>query len=157
MTSARELKKTQDDERLMAAYRAWHAQELAVVVAGPHGAIVSEIMSKIARLDLANGAALVATFEQIDWSTICARPKLVLLHELNNAVADLRGRHGLPVIDDPLPGQTLSVFLRIKSALFPHSPASAGPEIPGQRIASSRGVTAAETSNYESNTSWQTK
>ena len=119
MTSARELKKIQDDERLMAAYRDWHAQELADVIAGPHGAVVSAIMSELARLNLANGAALVATFEQIDWSTICARSKLVLLHELNNAVADLRGRHGLPVIDDPLPGQTLSVFLRIKSALFP--------------------------------------
>ena len=151
--STRELKKRQDDERLIAIWRDWHGQELADVIAGPHGAVVSSIMFEIARLNLANGAALVATFEQIDWSTICARAKLVLLHELNNAVADLRGRHGLPVIDDPLPGQTLSVFLRIKSALFPHSPASAGPEIPGQRIASSRGVTAAETSNHESNTS----
>ena len=153
MTSARELKKIQDDERLMAAYRDWNARELADTIAGPHGAVVSEIMSELARLNLQNGAALIATFEQIDWSTICARSKFVLLHELNNAVADLRGRHGLPVIDDPLPGQTLSVFLRIKSALFPHSPASAGSEIPGQRIASSRGVTAAETSNYESNIS----
>jgi hypothetical protein len=117
--SARERKKTQDDERLMAAYRAWHAQELADVIAGTHGAVVSSIMSKLARLNLANGAALVAAVEEIDWRLVDAQVRFVLLHEINSTIADLRGRNRLPVIDDPLPRQTLSVFQRVKGALFP--------------------------------------
>ena len=125
MTSARDLKKIQDDERLMAAYRAWHAQELADVIAGPHGAIVSEIMSRLTRLNLANGAALVAAVEAIDWRLVDAQVRLVLLHEINSTIADLRSRNRLPVIDDPLPGQTLSVFQRVKNALFPSQRVSA--------------------------------
>jgi hypothetical protein len=117
--TARELKKIQDDERLMAAYRAWHAQELADVIAGPHGTIISEIMSKLARLNLANGAALVTAVEEIDWRLVDAQVRLVLLHEINTAIADLRSGHGLAPINDPLPGQTLSVFQRVKAALFP--------------------------------------
>jgi hypothetical protein len=42
-----------------------------------------------------------------------------LLHEINRAITDMRVRHNMPPIDDPLPHERLSVFLTIKQMLFP--------------------------------------
>lgn len=141
-------KKFEDDARLIETWRAWRSQELAEALAGKHGAVVSKIMAALARLDMNSGGALVTTVEQTDWRLVDAHVKLVLLHELNTAITDLRGRHGMAAIDDPLPGQPENVFQRIKRALFPALLANAGsPSSVGPQSAPGRSVTAAKTSD----------
>ena len=117
-------KKLNDDARLMRAYRAWHAEELAEAFAGKHGAIVSKMMAVLAQLDMNSAGALVATVQQIAWGDVDARVRLVLLHEVNEAITRLRERHGVAGIDDPLPPKQNAFFV-IKHLLFPRSPAMA--------------------------------
>jgi hypothetical protein len=119
--------------KLTRAYRAWCREQLNEALAGAHGATVAELMALLDRLELNSAATLLAAVQHTDWNTVSYDVRLTVLHQVNEAIARLRERAGLPPIDDPLPGQPDNVFRRIKQILFPSSPATAGASNPPHR------------------------
>jgi hypothetical protein len=81
-----------------------------------------------------SASALIALLRDFDWSEMDAGVRLVVLHEINEAITRLRERAGLAPIDDALPGQRLNAFLRIREHLFPQKAESAaGRDFPANR------------------------
>jgi hypothetical protein len=112
-------KKLTDDDRLLRAWRAWHAEELAEALAGPHRQVLEPLMQLLKNLDLHSGNALVDYIRAQDWSAIDAQSKLVVLHEINTAIAKLHTRNGMAPIDDALPGERAHVFQAIRLMIIP--------------------------------------
>jgi hypothetical protein len=108
-----------DNARLLRAWKAWHREQLAEALAGPHGALVSELMTLLGRLELSSAAALLDFVRRTDWSSVSCDTRLVALHEINDSIAQMRECHGLPPFDDPLPGQPDNVFRIVRAILAP--------------------------------------
>jgi hypothetical protein len=117
-------------QKLSRAYKQWHREQLGEALTGAHGATVAELMSLLDRLELNSAATLLAAVQRTAWNEISYDTRLTVLHQINETIARLRERNGMPAIDDPLPGQPDSVFRRIKHILFPPSPATAGSSNP---------------------------
>ena len=126
-------KEAQEQAALLKAWRAWHAEQLEQAIAGPHGVMVAKLMALLDQLELDSAAVLLDFMRHIDWGGVDHNTRFELLHRINQAIERVRVRAGLPPIDDPLPHQPDNVFRRIKSMLFPPSPANAGSEFSGQR------------------------
>jgi hypothetical protein len=116
-----------DDARLLRAWRQWHREQLAEVLAGPHAQVVHFLKT----MTPASANALLALMRSRTWSDVDANTKFELLHEINCAITDMRAQHNMPPIDDPLPHERLSVFLTIKQLLFPRK-AESPPERSGK-------------------------
>ena len=99
-----EAKRLADNARLTKAWRKWHAEELAEACNGPHGAIVAELMSVLDQLTPNSAPALLACFERTEWTVVGYDVRLVILHELNVAITNLRESAGLSSFDDGVPG-----------------------------------------------------
>jgi hypothetical protein len=120
-------KRTKDEKlaetrKLSRAYKQWHREQLADALASVHGATVAELMVLLDRLELSSAAALLACVQRTDWSTVSYDVRFTVLHQINQTIARLRERNGLPAIDDPLPGQPDNVFRRIKQMVFAAPP-----------------------------------
>jgi hypothetical protein len=114
--------KIADDARLIRAWRAWHCEQLAEALAGPHGAQLSELMTLLNRLEPSSAAPLLAFIRRSDWSSVNYDTRLTVLHQINDRITRMRERHGLAPFDDPLPGQPDNVFRIVRAILTP-SPA----------------------------------
>jgi hypothetical protein len=112
-------KKLADDERLLCAWRAWHAEELTGALTGPHRQMLEPLMQLLKNLDLHSSNALVDFIRAQDWSAIDAQTKLVVLHEINTAIAKLRERSGMEPIADALPGERDNVFQATRLMIIP--------------------------------------
>jgi hypothetical protein len=115
-------KELADHARLLRAWKAWHREQLDEALAGPHGALVSELMTLLDRLELSSAAALLDFVRRRAWSSVSWDTRLTVLHEINNRITRMRECHGLPPFDDPLPGQPDNVFRIVRAILTP-SPA----------------------------------
>lgn len=113
---------------LLRAWRKWHAEQLEEALAGAHGAQLAELVTALDRLELDSAAMLLDFMQRTDWSSVSYDVRLTALHQINESICRLRERHGLPPIDDGVPGQPDNAFRRIKAALFPSSPARPAPE-----------------------------
>jgi hypothetical protein len=114
-------KKLADDARLLRAWRNWHAEELAEALAGPHRVIVTQVVTFLKMMTMTPAAvdALLTLMRSHTWADVDADTRFILLHEINTAITRMREKNGMVVISDPLPHQRLSVFLTIKSLMFP--------------------------------------
>lgn len=121
-TAAQE-QKYMNEARLLRAWRQRHAEELEEALAGPDGALVSELMVLLDQLELNSAAALLDFIQRSDWNSVSYDTRLVVLHQINNSVTRMRERHGLPPFDDPLPGQPDDMFRRIVRSVLAPSPA----------------------------------
>jgi hypothetical protein len=110
--------KLADDARLLRAWQNFHREQLSKAIAGPHGAIVMQVMEFLRTMTPASANALLALMRSQTWASVDADTKFVLLHEINRAITDMRTKNNMPAIDDPLPHERLSVFLTIKRMLF---------------------------------------
>ena len=120
-----------DNAHLLRAWRKWHAEQLSEAIAGPHGVIVVQVMATLKHLTPASANALLALMRSQKWADVDVDTKLELLHFINAAITDMREKHNMPAIDDPLPHERLSVFLTIKQLLFPRK-AESPPERSGK-------------------------
>jgi hypothetical protein len=111
--------------KLTRAYQQWQREQLNEALAGAHGAMITELMALLDRLELDSAAVLLAAVRRTDWSKIDHNTRLIVLHQINQTIARVRERNGLAAIDDPLPGERESLFRRIKHTLFPPSSARA--------------------------------
>jgi hypothetical protein len=120
--------------RLLSAWRTWHREQLEEVLAGPHGTAVAQVMATLKHMTPDSAPALISLMRDFDWSQMSADVRLVVLHEINQAITRLRERAGLAPIDDALPGQRMNAFLLIKEHLFPRKAESAaGRDFPANR------------------------
>jgi hypothetical protein len=113
-------------QKLSRAYHAWQREQIDAALASAHGAAVAELMTLLDRLELDSAATLLDFMRHTDWSAVSYDVRFTVLHQINQTIARVRERNGLPAIDDPLPGESDSLFRRIKTMLFPPSPANAG-------------------------------
>jgi hypothetical protein len=125
-------KKLADDERLLCAWRAWHAEELTEALAGPHRHVLEPLMHLLKNLDLHSGNALVDFIRNQNWHDIDADTKLIVLHEINAAITRLRTRNGMEPIADALPGERDHVFQAIRLMIIPPEGKPAAGRISGQ-------------------------
>jgi hypothetical protein len=124
-------KKLAADERLLCAWRAWHAEELTKALAGPHRQVLEPLMQLLKNLDPHSSNALLDFIRAQDWSAIDAQTKLVILHEINTAITKLRTRNGMAPIDDALWGERATVFQLIRLIIVPINGKSAAGRISG--------------------------
>jgi hypothetical protein len=123
-----------DNAHLLRAWKRWHADQLEETLNGPHGTAVAQVMATLEHMTPDSAPALISLMRDFDWSQMSADVRLVVLHEINQAITRLRERAGLAPIDDPLPGQRLSAFLMIKEHLFPQkAEGAAGRDFPANR------------------------
>jgi len=121
-----EQKKVEDQSRLLRAWKKFHREERETVLAGPHNVVLAELFRMFENLAHVQPVQLIGLVQSIDWMTIDYTAKLVVVHELNTAIAAFREKHGLDPIDDPLPGQPESPSRAIRAIVFASSPPDEG-------------------------------
>jgi hypothetical protein len=121
-------KELADNERLLSAWRKLHREQREEALAGLHADVMQRLIAQLK--DLRSARELVAFMEAQDWSVIDADTRLVVLHEINQAITRLRERADLPPIDDALPGEPLRAFQLIKKVMdqFPAPSGEAKPD-----------------------------
>jgi hypothetical protein len=112
-------RKLADDAYLLRTWKRWHREQLEEALAGPHRVIAVQVVEFLKTMTPASANALLALMRTQTWSDVDADTKFTLLHEINSAISRMREKNDMPVIDDPLPHERLSVFLTIKQMLFP--------------------------------------
>jgi hypothetical protein len=114
-----------DGAHLLRAWKRWHADQLEETLNGPHGTAVAQVVAFLKHMQPGSASALIALLREHDWSQMDADVRLVVLHEINQAITRLRERAGLAPIDDALPAERPNAFLLIKEHLFPRKAESA--------------------------------
>jgi hypothetical protein len=107
----------EDNVKLLRQWKAWHAEQLQEILAGPDGAAIAPVIEQLKILGLGRSQVLIELVQRCDWSTVGIDAKLVLLHELNDAIGRVRRTLKLEPIDDPLPGQPENLYRIIKAIL----------------------------------------
>ena len=107
--------------RLARAWRAWHREQLNQALAGVHRDVFERLMAQLK--DLRSARQLIDAIAQEDWSAVDADTRLVILHEINNAITRAREKLGLAPIDDPLLPGKLNAFQIIRSIISTERPA----------------------------------
>jgi hypothetical protein len=90
--------KLADDARLLRAWKKWHAEERAAVLAGPHGSVLAELFRMFENLRHVQPTQLIGFARAINWTAIYFDTRLVVVHELNTAITAIRestARHRL--------------------------------------------------------------
>ena len=118
-----------DRSSLLRAWRNWHREQLEAALAGVHGAVLERLMAQLKNLRSAR--ALVDFINTQDWAAVDDDTRLIALHEINNAIVQLRERTGQAPIDDGLPGEAPRAFQVIKEIINNQFPALAGRPQPG--------------------------
>ena len=98
-------KKLVDDARLLRWWRAFHREEKAVALSGPHARTLAELFRAFANIECVQPTQLVGFVGAINWNGIDHQTRLVVLHELNTAITKFHEKRGLLPIDDRLPGR----------------------------------------------------
>jgi hypothetical protein len=115
-------KELADNARLLRWWRAWHREQRELVLSGPHGTVLNELLRVFKNLQHMQSAQLIGYAQSINWEVIDFATKLVVIHELNSAITAFRERRGLEPISDPLPGEPDTPFRMIKAIMFTPSP-----------------------------------
>jgi hypothetical protein len=111
-------KKLADDAKLLRLWRKHHRDELNLVLAGPHGAVLGELFRMFKNLQHVQPAQLIGFTRSIDWSSIAYDIRLAVVHELNTAIIALREKHGLAPIEDNLPDEPDTPFHVIRAIML---------------------------------------
>jgi hypothetical protein len=114
------------DAKMFRAWKKFHRDEREAVLAGPHGAVLSELFRMLKNLEHMQPSQLIGYAQSINWAVIDYDTKLVVVHELNNAITTLREKHDLEPIDDGLPGDPDTPFRAIKTIVLTHFPSTRG-------------------------------
>ena len=114
------------DAKMFRAWKKFHREEREQALAGPHGAVVSELFRMLQNLQHLQPSQLIGYVQSINWAAIDYATKLTVVHEINNAITAFREKQGLEPIDDGLPGQPATPFHTIKAIVLTASPPSEG-------------------------------
>ena len=119
-------KELADNARLLRAWKKFHREQREAVLAGPHGAVLSELFRMFANIQHVTPAQLIGFVQSINWADVDYAVRLTVLHEINNAITAFRVERDLEPIDDSLPNEPESPFRLIKAILFPPNGAPTG-------------------------------
>jgi hypothetical protein len=72
------------------------------------------LVSFLNDMSAADGARLIAVVRAGGWQRASTEVRFEVLSLVNDAIVRLRERHGLPLLDDPLPNERSSAFLVIR-------------------------------------------
>jgi hypothetical protein len=119
---SKERQKLDDDRRLLKAWTNWHREEREAVLAGPHGAVLSEMFRMLENLARIQPSQLIGLARAIDWSVIDYATRLVVLHEANVAITKYREKRGAEPINDNLADEPDTPFRMIRKIIHqvPH-------------------------------------
>jgi len=81
--------------RLTRAWKKFHREEREAVLAGPYARTLAELFRMFANLKHVQPAQLIGFISAIDWAAIDYPTRLVVLHEINNAITAFREKCGL--------------------------------------------------------------
>jgi hypothetical protein len=112
-------KKLADDARLLRAWKAFHREERETALAGPHAAVLSELFRMFKNLAHVRPSQLIGFIRSVDWTAVDYETRMVVVHELDNAITKFREKQGKDPIDDNLPGEPDTPFRTIKAIVFP--------------------------------------
>jgi hypothetical protein len=116
--------KSVDDQRLLRAWKNWHAEQLKEALAGVHRDVLGRVMAQLK--DLRSARELVDALLAEDWSVVSADVRLIVLHEINCAITKLRERaNPVEPIDDAINNEPLNAFQIIR-AMINKFPAQVG-------------------------------
>src|SRR5215472_12588279 len=96
----------------------WKKLELKELQQGPWALQVNSVISFLRRMEIGDGASLLAMLDALDWfegAEHSVRIKVLAL--IDEAIIRVRICAGLSPIDDALPGQELTVFQMIRTKL----------------------------------------
>jgi hypothetical protein len=116
---------------MVRAHTRWHHERCAEAIAGPHGALVEQLVDILGKLELRDGEHLVDFINSRSWQGVDADTRFICLHAIDGAVIKLREQAGLAPFDDPLEGQPDNVFLTVKQILAVGEGAAGLPLSPG--------------------------
>jgi hypothetical protein len=108
-----------DRARLLRGWLAWHRDERNAVLAGPRGAMFERLLFILKNSTPQSAPVLLNYMRGVDLSDVDYPTRLVMLHEINRAIAAVRERGGLAPYSDPLPGEPENLSRLIKQHLFP--------------------------------------
>jgi hypothetical protein len=117
-TKTEKDKKLADNARLLRAWTKFHREEREAVLAGPHGAVLSELFRTFANIQHVAPVQLVGFVQSINWADVDYAIRLTVLHEINNAITEFRVKRDMEPIDDNLPGEPETPYRLIKAILF---------------------------------------
>jgi hypothetical protein len=109
-----------DRDRMFRRWRAWHAEELETVAAGPWHVELSGLLDFLVNMDLNSGDALIELVKHQGWHGAGAGVRYLILREIDLAIARVREENNLPPFDDALPwgSEAPTVFSVIKEFLI---------------------------------------
>jgi hypothetical protein len=110
-------KELADNAKLLRWWKAWHREQREAVLAGPHGAVLGELLRMFKNLEHVQPSQLIGFARTIDWTAIDFDTRLTVLHEVNAAITRLREKHDLEPIDDTVSDEP--PFRTIKAIMFP--------------------------------------
>jgi hypothetical protein len=84
-----------EETHLLRDWLAWHREEPETVLAGEHGAMFERLLYILKTLTLKSAPLLLAYIRGIDWSSVDSPTRLIVLHEVNSGITNLRTRHTL--------------------------------------------------------------
>jgi hypothetical protein len=99
------------------AWRHWHREKLDEALAGPHGRMLGWLLRFLESMTLQSAPALIELLRSEDWQSADDDTRFAALHAIDGAIMALRERHGLPPMDDALPGEPLTAFQIIRELL----------------------------------------
>jgi hypothetical protein len=117
----------EDNAKLLRTWKAWHREERARVLAGPHAATLTELFRMLDNIKHVHPSQLVGLVQSITWSSIDYPTRLVVVHEVNSAIIKRRESQGLIPFDDGFPGDPPNAFQLIRAAILSFHPTVAPP------------------------------
>ena len=88
--------------------------------------MLAELFRMFENLKHVQPAQLIGFAHTIDGTAINYDTRLVLVYELNTAIATIREKHGLPPIDDGLPSEPDTPYRAIRAIALTPSPHQEG-------------------------------
>lgn len=104
-------------DKLFTIWRKGHRAQRKALLTGPHREPACDLLRFLKPMTLADGAALVSLIKRGPWQQVDADVRFEILMLIDDHVAAMRERHGLPEFDDPLPGAPPNAFLIIRELL----------------------------------------
>jgi hypothetical protein len=106
-------------DQQFALWRKWRRERSEALFAGPYADAARDLLNLLDHLSLEDGERLVVGVRAGPWAAADADTRFLILAAIDNALAGVRERNGLPPFDDSLPwsDEPLSAFLMLREVL----------------------------------------
>jgi len=98
----------------------WTKAQLKELLEGPWSAQIRKLIAFLHKMQIEDGPLLLALLDELDYFQTADRNlRFHILAEIDDAIMMLRICNGLSPIDDALPGESLTIFQRVKERFDP--------------------------------------